>query len=124
MQLNHVITDKHKAAFAQWLSSADEAEIVHLRNIISIAFGKARGEEAQREMNRALSRSIVISQQSMASSKHFSRAGSTLAGGSDDGDDAPNTWPSMKALGSAMQSTGGASEPLSPALAGAKSGGK
>uniref|UniRef100_A0A7S3QS60 TRP C-terminal domain-containing protein n=3 Tax=Dunaliella tertiolecta TaxID=3047 RepID=A0A7S3QS60_DUNTE len=56
-QLNSVITDRFRAAIGQWLSSATDSEMVFVRKVITRAFAKAQGKEAEDNITRAFSRS-------------------------------------------------------------------
>uniref|UniRef100_A0A6S8Q6W5 Uncharacterized protein n=1 Tax=Dunaliella tertiolecta TaxID=3047 RepID=A0A6S8Q6W5_DUNTE len=57
VQLNSIITERFRAAIGQWLSSASNSEVMFIKKVITKAFAKAQGEEAEAEITRAFSRS-------------------------------------------------------------------
>ncbi|GFH30857.1 hypothetical protein HaLaN_29786, partial [Haematococcus lacustris] len=46
-QLNHVIRHKYQAAIAQYLSVAETKDLDFVRNIMTVAFSKAKGSPVQ-----------------------------------------------------------------------------
>ncbi|KAF5839329.1 hypothetical protein DUNSADRAFT_1106 [Dunaliella salina] len=73
-QLNNVVSERFRAAIGQWLSSASNSEVVFIRSVITKAFAKAQGKEAEQEISRAFSRSAK------------SRGGKSRRASSEDGD--------------------------------------